>query len=167
MPEFRRQQLMKQFGEGLRYTTRWRVSDVRVDGGKATAKLRGSTTDVRQGQLDGSRAVDEEISFVRKGSTWRLKQIAQYRRRPGCSEGPGPIGWEPMRPGPSLRSGRPGGTGAEAEHRVERTATREAGEDRHDAQKPPRGLRADERHRQKAHAEGDADGALDGMFVYG
>jgi hypothetical protein len=77
MPEFRRQQLMKEFGEGLRYTTRWRVSDLKVDGGKATAKLRGATTDVRNGQLDGSRTVDEEISFVRKGSTWRLKQIAQ------------------------------------------------------------------------------------------
>jgi serine/threonine-protein kinase len=77
MPEFRRQQLMKEFGEGLRYSTRWRVSDLQVDGGKATARLRGTTTDVRNGQLDGSRTVDESISFVRKGSTWRLKQIAQ------------------------------------------------------------------------------------------
>jgi hypothetical protein len=77
MPEFRRQQLMKEFGEGLRYTTRWRVSDLKVDGSKASARLRGATTDVRNGQLDGSRTVDEEISLVRKGSTWRLKQIAQ------------------------------------------------------------------------------------------
>jgi serine/threonine-protein kinase len=77
MPEFRRQQLMKEFGEGLRYTTRWRISDVKVDGGKATARLRGTTTEVRNGQLDGSRTVDEEIALVRKGSNWRLKQIAQ------------------------------------------------------------------------------------------
>jgi serine/threonine-protein kinase len=77
MPEFRRQQLMKEFGEGVRYSSRWRVTDVKIDGSKATARLRGTTTNVRNGQLDGSRTVDEEISLARKGSTWRLKQIAQ------------------------------------------------------------------------------------------
>jgi serine/threonine-protein kinase len=77
MPEFRRQQLMKEFGDGVRYSTRWRVTDVKIDGSKATARLRGTTTNVRNGQLDGSRTVDEEISFARKGSAWRLKQIAQ------------------------------------------------------------------------------------------
>jgi serine/threonine-protein kinase len=77
MPEFRRQQLMNEFAGGLRYTSRWRVSDLKMDGGKATARLRGTTTYVRNGQLDGSRTVDEDISFTRKGSSWRLKQIAQ------------------------------------------------------------------------------------------
>jgi hypothetical protein len=77
MPEFRRQQLMRDFGEGLRYSTRWKVTGLKVEGGKATAKLGGTTTDVRNGQLAGSRAVDEEIALVKKGKTWRLKQIAQ------------------------------------------------------------------------------------------
>jgi serine/threonine-protein kinase len=77
MPEFRRQQLMRDFGEGLRYSTRWKVTNLKVDGGKATAKLSGTTTDVRNGQLAGSRAVDEEITFAKKGKNWRLKQIAQ------------------------------------------------------------------------------------------
>ena len=77
MPEFRRQQLMRDFGEGLRYSTRWKVTGLKVEGGKATAKLGGTTTDVRNGQLAGSRAVDEEIALVKKGKNWRLKQIAQ------------------------------------------------------------------------------------------
>jgi len=77
MPEFRRQQLMQQFGEGLRYSTRWKISDLKVSGGKATAKLRGTTTEVRNGQLAGSRTVDEEIAFTKKGANWRLTQIAQ------------------------------------------------------------------------------------------
>jgi serine/threonine protein kinase len=77
MPEFRRQQLMRDFGDGLRYSTRWKVTELKVDGSKATAKLSGTTTDVRNGQLAGSRAVDEEIAFTKKGKSWRLKQIAQ------------------------------------------------------------------------------------------
>jgi hypothetical protein len=77
MPEFRRQQLMQEFGNGLRYSTRWKVTEVKLDGGKATAKLTGTTTDVRNGQLAGSRAVDEQIGFTKKGKSWKLKQIAQ------------------------------------------------------------------------------------------
>jgi len=77
MPEFRRQQLMQQFGEGLRFSTRWKITDVKVNGGKATAKLHGTTTEVRNGQLAGSRTVDEDIAFAKKGSNWRLTQIAQ------------------------------------------------------------------------------------------
>ena len=64
-------------GRGLRPLTTPKVTELKVDGSKATATLTGTTTDVRNGQLAGSRAVDEEITFAKKGKSWRLKQIAQ------------------------------------------------------------------------------------------
>jgi hypothetical protein len=77
MPAPRRDRLEREFAEGLRYASRWRITDLKVDGSKATARLRGNTTDVRNGTVAGSRAVDEDIVLVRRGSGWRLQQIAQ------------------------------------------------------------------------------------------
>jgi len=77
MPGIRRANIEQEFANGLRYSSRWRVTELKLSGGKAKARLRGTSTDVRNGVAVSSRAVDEEIVLVKKGKAWKLDKIAQ------------------------------------------------------------------------------------------
>ena len=73
-----RQELMGGFfATGGRYSVRWKVTDLRVNGNRATAQLSGSTTEIRDGAFGSTRVVNEQVQLDRRGNTWEINQIAQ------------------------------------------------------------------------------------------
>ncbi len=77
MPGARQEQLGGFFATGGRYSVRWKVSGLQVNGNRAVAQLTGSTTEIRGGAYGSTRVVDEQVQLTRQGTTWELGQIAQ------------------------------------------------------------------------------------------
>jgi serine/threonine protein kinase len=77
MPDFRREQLRQRVATGGRYSTRWKLSDVRVAGNTADVQLNGSTTEINGATFGGTRVVNERILLELRRSGWVLMQIAQ------------------------------------------------------------------------------------------
>ncbi len=73
----RQEQLGGFFATGGRYSIRWKVSGLKVNGNRAIAELSGSTTEIRGGAFGSTRVVNEQVQLERRGSAWELTQIAQ------------------------------------------------------------------------------------------
>jgi hypothetical protein len=65
------------FAAGGRYSIRWKVSDLQVNGNRAVAQLTGSTTEIHAGAYGSTRVVNEQVALARQGNAWELTQIAQ------------------------------------------------------------------------------------------
>ncbi len=77
MPDFRKEQLRQRLMSGGRYSTRWKLTDLRVSGNAADVQLTGSTTEITGATFGGTRVVNERILLERRGNSWVLTQIAQ------------------------------------------------------------------------------------------
>ena len=77
MPAARQEQLGGFFASGGRYSIRWQVTGVQVNGNRALAQLSGSTTEIHGGAFGTTRVVNEQVQLERRGNTWELSQIAQ------------------------------------------------------------------------------------------
>ena len=77
MPAARQEQLGGFFASGGRYSIRWQVAGVQVNGNRALAQLSGSTTEIHGGAFGTTRVVNEQVQLERRGNTWELSQIAQ------------------------------------------------------------------------------------------
>ena len=73
----RQEQLGGLFATGGRYSIRWKVTGLQVNGNRAVAELSGSTTEIRGGAFGSTRVVNEQIQLERRSSVWELSQIAQ------------------------------------------------------------------------------------------
>ena len=77
MPGVRQEQLGGFFATGGRYSIRWKVNGLRVNGNRAQAQLSGSTTEIRDGAFGSTRVVNEQVQLERRANTWEISQIAQ------------------------------------------------------------------------------------------
>ncbi len=77
IPAVRQEQITAFFGAGGRYSLRWKITDLRVNGMHAEAQLSGSTTEIHAGVFGTTRVVNEQIALERRGNLWVLTQIAQ------------------------------------------------------------------------------------------
>lgn len=77
LPASRQELLGGFFATGGRYSVRWKVTDLRVTGNRATAQLSGSTTEIRDGAFGSTRVVNEQVQLERRGNSWEISQIAQ------------------------------------------------------------------------------------------
>ncbi len=77
MPEYRREQLRQRLMAGGRYSTSWKLTDLRVAGNTADVQLSGTTTEISGATFGGTRVVNERITLERRGTSWLLTQIAQ------------------------------------------------------------------------------------------
>ena len=77
MPAARQEQLGGFFATGGRYSVRWKVAGLQVNGNRAVAQLTGSTTEIRGGAFGSTRVVNEQVQLDRRANTWELSQIAQ------------------------------------------------------------------------------------------
>ncbi len=73
----RQEELGGFFASGGRYSVRWKVTGLRVEGNRATAQLSGSTTEIRASAFGSTRVVNEQVELTRQGQVWELTQIAQ------------------------------------------------------------------------------------------
>ena len=62
MPGVRQEQIGGFFATGGRYSVRWKVTDLRVNGNRAEAQLSGSTTEIHAGVFGSTRVVNEQSS---------------------------------------------------------------------------------------------------------
>ena len=65
------------FATGGRYSIRWKVAGLQVNGNRAIAELSGSTTEIRGGAFGSTRVVNEQVRLERRANAWELTQIAQ------------------------------------------------------------------------------------------
>jgi len=77
MPGARQEQLGGFFATGGRYSVRWKVTALQVNGNRAQAQLSGSTTEIRDGAFGSTRVVNEQVLLERRANTWEITQIAQ------------------------------------------------------------------------------------------
>lgn len=77
MPGARQEQLGGFFATGGRYSIRWKVTGLQVNGNRAVAQLSGSTTEIRGGAFGSTRVVNEQVQLERRANTWEISQIAQ------------------------------------------------------------------------------------------
>jgi serine/threonine protein kinase len=77
MPGPRQEQLGGFFAAGGRYSVRWKVTGLQVNGNRAQAQLSGSTTEIRDGAFGSTRVVNEQVLLERRANTWEISQIAQ------------------------------------------------------------------------------------------
>jgi serine/threonine protein kinase len=77
MPAARQEQLGGFFATGGRYSIRWKVTGLQVNGNRALAQLSGTTTEIHGGAFGSTRVVNEQVQFDRRGNIWELNQIAQ------------------------------------------------------------------------------------------
>ncbi len=77
MPAARQEQLGGFFATGGRYSVRWKVTGLQVNGNRAVAQLSGSTTEIRGGAFGSTRVVNEQVQLERRANTWEISQIAQ------------------------------------------------------------------------------------------
>jgi hypothetical protein len=72
MPSAQQSYLESFFGAGGRMRTDWKVSDIAVEGDKATARVRGTTRITPGGGNPSLDPVDARVTFERAADGWRL-----------------------------------------------------------------------------------------------
>ena len=73
MPSAQQTYLESFFGAGGRMRTDWKVSDVTVEGDRATARVRGTTRTTPGGGNPSLEQVDARVTLERAADGWRLK----------------------------------------------------------------------------------------------
>jgi protein kinase-like protein len=75
MPSAQQTYLESFFGAGGRMRTDWKVSDVTVEGDRATARVRGTTRTTPGGGNPGLEQVDARVTLERAADGWALKSF--------------------------------------------------------------------------------------------
>jgi len=75
MPSAQQTYLESFFGAGGRMRTDWKVSDVTVEGDRATARVRGTTRTTPGGGNPSLEQVDARVTLERAADGWGLKSF--------------------------------------------------------------------------------------------
>jgi hypothetical protein len=75
MASEQRSYLANLFEAGGRMRTRWKVSDIAVNGDSATARVRGTTRTLTANGSPSEDRVDSRVVLHRVGGTWQLQRF--------------------------------------------------------------------------------------------